>query len=73
MATALIVEGLKQLEKSHGGLINNWFGGLMHITVQTSYDLKYLTMCLNGYMNAPTEPDFFLSQTWHVISHAPST
>ena len=73
MNTPVIGGKLKQIEKSHGGYLNQWFGGLMHITVQTSYDLKYLTMCLNGYMNAPTEPDFFLSQTWHVISHAPST
>ena len=31
----------------------------MHITVQTCYDIQYLTMSLSGYMNAPTEPDLF--------------
>ena len=31
----------------------------MHITVQTRYDLQYLTMCLSGYTNAPIEPAFF--------------
>ena len=30
----------------------------MHITVQTSYDLQYLTMRISGYTNAPTEPAF---------------
>ena len=30
----------------------------MHITVQTHYDPKYLTMRLSGYMNSPIEPDF---------------
>ena len=29
----------------------------MNITVQTCYDLQYLTMCLSSYMNASTEPD----------------
>ena len=58
MATPLIGEELKQIEKSHGGSINQWVGGLMHITIQTFYGLQYLTMCLSGYMNAPTEPDF---------------
>ena len=28
----------------------------MCITVQTCYDIQYLTMRLSGYMNAPTEP-----------------
>ena len=28
----------------------------MHITVQTYYDIQYLTMCISGYMNYPTEP-----------------
>ena len=28
----------------------------MHITVQTWYDLQYLTMRLSDYMNAPEEP-----------------
>ena len=30
----------------------------MQITAQTRYNLQYLTMCLSGYMNAPTEPAF---------------
>ena len=49
---------MNQIEKSHGGSLNNWVGGLMHITVQTHYDLQYITMRLSGYMNAPTEPEF---------------
>ena len=28
----------------------------MHITFQTFYDLKYLTMRLSGHMNSPIEP-----------------
>ena len=58
MDTPFIEEELKQTDKSHGGSFNHWVGGLMHITVQTRYDLQYLTMKLSGYMNAPTEPDF---------------
>ena len=54
MAKNLIVEKLKQIENSHGGSLNIWDGGLMHITVQTCYDIQYLTMRLSGYMNAPT-------------------
>ena len=29
-----------------------------HVTVQTRYDIQYITMPLIGCMNAPTEPDF---------------
>ena len=35
MATPIIGEELKQIEKSHEELINHWVGGLMQITVQT--------------------------------------
>ena len=52
--THLIGEDMKQIEKSHVGSLNQWAGGLMHITVQTHYDLQYLTMHLSGYMNSPT-------------------
>ena len=58
MDTNLIVEELKEMEKYHGGSINHWFGGIIHITVQNRYDLQYLTMHLSGYINAPTEPAF---------------
>ena len=58
IATPLILSELKKIEKSHEGSLDQWVGGLMHITVQTSYDLQYLTMCLIGYMNAPKEPAF---------------
>ena len=58
MSTPLIGEDLKQIDKSHGGSLNHWVGVLMYITVQTRYDLQYLIMRLNGYMNAPTEPVF---------------
>ena len=47
-----------QIEKSHGGSINHWVGGLMYITFQTRYNLQYLTIRLSRYMNVPTEPDF---------------
>ena len=30
----------------------------MHITVQTRYDIQYLTIRISGYMNALTEPTF---------------
>ena len=30
----------------------------MHVTVQTCYNLQYLTMRLSGYMNAPKEPTY---------------
>ena len=54
MNTPLIVEESKQLEKSHGELLNHWVGGLVNITVQTQFNLKYITMQLSGYMNALT-------------------
>ena len=56
MATPIIVEELKQIDKSHGGSLNHWGGGIMHITIQTCYDLQYITMRLSGYTNAPPEP-----------------
>ena len=48
---------MKQIENSHGGSLNHWDSGLMHITVQTRYVIQYLTMSLSGYMNATTHPD----------------
>ena len=53
------------IEKSHGGSLNHWVGGLMHITLQTHFDLQYLTMLPSGYINAPTEPDFLALK--HVV------
>ena len=58
MDTPLIGAELKHIEKSHRGSINHWVGGLMNITVQTCYDLQFITIFLSGYMNAPTKPDF---------------
>ena len=58
VAKPLIVEELKNIYKSHGGSLNHWFGRIMHITVQTRYDLHYLIMRFSGYMNAPTEPAY---------------
>ena len=54
MATPLIGEKLKQTENLHGVSLNHWAGGLIHVAVQTYYDLQYLTMRLSGYINAPT-------------------
>ena len=58
VATLLIGEDMKKIENSHSGSLNNWVGGLMHITVQTQYDLQYITTRLSGYMNSPAELDF---------------
>ena len=63
VTTTLIGEELKQIEESHGGYLNHWVGGLMHINVKTFY-----------YMAAwvPERTCFPCYQTWHGISHAPS-
>ena len=58
MATPIIGEYLKQIENSYVGSLYHWFGDIMQITVQSCYDLQYLTMRLSGYMNAPTESAF---------------
>ena len=50
----LVVAELKQIEKTRGGSLNHWVGGLMHITIQTCYDLQYFTMHLSGFINAQT-------------------
>ena len=72
MSTPLIVSELKQIEKTHGGSLNHWFGGLMNITVQTCYDLQYLTIQLSGYMNASTEPAFLaLKHGMEYLMHHP--
>ena len=63
---------MNQIEKSHGGSLNNWVGGLMHITVQTHYDLQYITMRLSGHMNEPTEPAFLaLKHSLEYLMHHP--
>ena len=72
MATPLIGEEMKQIDKLNGGSLNHWEGVMMHITVQTLYDLKYLTMRLSGYRNAPTEYEFVaLKQGMEYIMHHP--
>ena len=48
MATPLIGEEMNVFEKLNVGSLNHWVGGIMHITVQTRYDLQYLTMRLSG-------------------------
>ena len=70
MDTPLIGEE-EEIENSHGGYLNQWVGGQMHITVQTSYGLQYLTMYLCVYMNDPTVTVFLESHTWNGISYAP--
>ena len=35
----LIVSEMNKIGKKHGGSLNHWVGGLMHITVQTRYDI----------------------------------
>ena len=57
MAKPIIGEDLKNWEK-HGASLNHWVVGLMHITVQTRYDIQYITMQLSGYMNVPAELAF---------------
>ena len=44
----------------------------MHTTVQTHYDIQYLTTRLSGYMNAPTEPAFIaLKHGMEYLKHHP--
>ena len=57
MATPIIGKELKN-EKLHVGSLNHLVGGLIHITVQTCYDLQYLTIRLSGYLNTLTESAF---------------
>ena len=40
MDKPIIVEDLEQIEKSHGGSLNHWVGGLTYITVKNHYDIK---------------------------------
>ena len=56
MATPIIIDDLKTIEKSYGGSLNNWVVGIMHIHFKKVYNLQYLTMCVSGYMNDPIEP-----------------
>ena len=44
MPATLIADEVKQLERTQGGSIIYWIGGLMNIMVQTCYDLQYITM-----------------------------
>ena len=51
METALVGEELKPIDKSHVVALNQWVAGLMYITFQIIYDLKYLSVRISGYMN----------------------
>ena len=62
MATPIIVNYLKQIEKPHGSSLNHWFGGLMNFTVQMLCDLQYITMRFIIHINYPTEPEFIALQ-----------
>ena len=58
--------------KSYVVYLNNWVGGIIHFTVQTSYGIKYFTMCLSGYANSPTETTFIsLKYGMEYIMHYP--
>ena len=52
MDTRLIGEELKQIVRPHVVSFDHWFGSLVHITVQTCYDLQYINMFISGYINA---------------------
>ena len=72
MATTLIGEEHKKIEKSHGGSLNHWVIGLVYITVQTCYGIQYPIMRIIGYMNAPTEPSSIsLKHDMEYIMHHP--
>ena len=58
MDTPIIGEDLKKIDNSNGGSLNHWVSGHMYRTFQNCYNIKYLAICLSGYMNVPTEPDF---------------
>ena len=70
MAKPLIGEYLK-IDKSHGGPLDHWVGGLIQITIQTRYDIQYITMRLSDYMNAPEEHAFiaFKHGMKYIIHH----
>jgi len=69
-AIPLVGDKLKQVEKQHGGSLNHWVGGLMHVQVVTRYDLAYACMRLSGYMSAPTLPAFqALHHTMQFLYH----
>ena len=57
MATTLVGEDLKLIDRLHGGYFNHWVGGIMHRTVQNRCGLQYSTMRLSGYISASTEPN----------------
>ena len=58
--------------KSHGGSLNHWVGYIVHLTVQTHYDIQCLTIELGVYMNPPTEPLFIsLRHGMEYLMHHP--
>ena len=72
MAAPTIGEELKYIENSHGGFLNHWVGGIMHITIQIRYDLQSLTICLSGYINDLTQTAFLsLRHDMEYIMHHP--
>ena len=72
MDTPLIREELKQIDKSYGIFLNNWVGGIIYTTVQTCYDLQYLTVYLSGYVKYTTEPYFLaLKHGMEYLMHHP--
>ena len=60
------------MKNSHGVSLGYWVGGLMYFTVQTRYNIQYLTMSLSGYINSPKEPAFLdLRNGMEYIMHHP--
>ena len=72
VSTPLIGEYPKQIKNSHVVSLNHLVGDLMNITVQTCYDIQYLTICISGYMNSPTESYFLaLRHGMEYLIHRP--
>ena len=58
-ATHLVVaNNIKSIEDKQGIYLNHLVGSLIHVTVQTIYDMNYMLMCLSGYMNILSVPVF---------------
>ena len=69
---APLIGNYSRKRKSHGRSLNYWVEGLIHITIQALYDIKYITMSLSGYINYPIEPEFLaLRYGMEYIMHPP--
>ena len=53
MQLIIVQDSIKKIEGTNRGSLDHFVGAPVHVTVQTKYDIKYITLRLSRYTNIP--------------------